>query len=619
MDNKYKRNGVIYTLLIILTVVVYLVIHLYYGGLKNEINQCNVEPSNNIYTVRTGDSLEAIAKMFNVSVEKLREMNNLGPNDELIPGQELIIPVDENDNMPKQPVNNIITTKPEEPPVEITKIKFSSDEIVMTIGSRRKLSVTIEPANASKSGLVWVSSDPSIATVDSSGNIVALKEGEVKITVKTKDGSISASCTIKVEPVKVDKIILNPTTMSVKVNSTSDIVAVIKPDNATIDELIWETSDPNIAKVDNNGRVTGVSEGTVVITARTPDGTVTATCVVNVVSNTVPASSIKVNPTSTSVEIGSSSQLLVTIEPSNATERDVIFESSNPSVVTVDSNGKITGVNVGTATITIKTKDGRLETTCVVTVTPIEVNEIILSANDLTVKVGKTKTITATVSPDDATDKELVWVSSDPSIATVDSNGKVTGVKAGEVTIIVKTKDGKVKAECKVTVEDEIIDDKIEFVYDYDEGNYIYLINQFPIKDEIGKNLQGDKRTQDFQLKFNANAVGVKYTITAEKLDGSDLDDNWAKLYLVNDGVDVENCYRANNRIKSFNEYRNYNDNPNEKILYEGTITSSEAARGYKDFTFRMWVSEDLKLRNSNYLSETKTFKTRINVYAVGE
>jgi hypothetical protein len=145
------------------------------------------------------------------------------------------------------------------------------------------------------------------------------------------------------------------------------------------------------------------------------------------------------------------------------------------------------------------------------------------------------------------------------------------------------------------------------------------LINQFPTRDEVGKNLQGDKRTQDFKLKFNENAAGVRYVITAEKLDGSDLEERWAKLFLVNDGVDVANCYRTNNRIKSFDEYQNYNGNSKEKILYEGTISNSDAARGYKDFTFRMWVSEDLKLVNSNYLSETKTFKARINVYAVGE
>ncbi len=166
------------------------------------------------------------------------------------------------------------------------------------------------------------------------------------------------------------------------------------------------------------------------------------------------------------------------------------------------------------------------------------------------------------------------------------------------------------------TATSQVINKNIVFEYDYDNGNYIYLINQFPTIDEIGKSLQGDKRTNDFKLKFNEDAVGVKYTITVEKLDGSTLDDEWVKLFLVNDGADVRNCYRANNRIKTFNEYSKYNNKANERVIYNGVITSAEASRGYKDFTFRMWVSEDLNLQNSDYLSQSRTYKARINVYA---
>ena len=156
----------------------------------------------------------------------------------------------------------------------------------------------------------------------------------------------------------------------------------------------------------------------------------------------------------------------------------------------------------------------------------------------------------------------------------------------------------------------------IVFEYNYNNGNYIYLIDQFPIRDEVGKSLQGEKRTNDFKLRFNNDAKGVQYTITIEKLEGSTLDDNWVKLFLVNDGADVVNCYRSNNRVKTFNEYSKYNNKNNERIIYQSVITSSEASRGYKDFTFRMWVSEDLELNNSNYLSESKTYRARINVYA---
>lgn len=161
-----------------------------------------------------------------------------------------------------------------------------------------------------------------------------------------------------------------------------------------------------------------------------------------------------------------------------------------------------------------------------------------------------------------------------------------------------------------------VINKNIIFEYSYDSGNYISLLDQFPITDEVGKSLNGDKKNQNFKLKFNNKAVGLKYTITMEKLDGSNLDDEWVKVFLVNDGADVMNCYRNNNRIKTFNEYEKYKNNSKEKIIYEGVINTTEASRGYKDFTLRMWISEDLQLNNSDYLSEGRTYKTRINVYA---
>jgi hypothetical protein len=174
----------------------------------------------------------------------------------------------------------------------------------------------------------------------------------------------------------------------------------------------------------------------------------------------------------------------------------------------------------------------------------------------------------------------------------------------------------KPKPKPTPTPKQEDVSKNIVFEYNYENGNYIYLVNQFPIADEVGKNLQGDKRTNDFKLKFNQDAVGVKYTITVEKLDGSTLDDEWVKLFLVKDGGDIRNCYRPSNRIKTYNEYSKYKNKNNEKIIYEGVISSAEASRGYIDFTFRMWVSEDLQLNKSNYLSESRTYRTRVNVYA---
>lgn len=161
------------------------------------------------------------------------------------------------------------------------------------------------------------------------------------------------------------------------------------------------------------------------------------------------------------------------------------------------------------------------------------------------------------------------------------------------------------------------VEDPIVFIYDEDKDktNVIRLYNQFPIADEVGMALVGEYRTHDFKIRLNTKAVGVKYQITAEKLDASDFDENFMKLYLEMNGKGINNCFRENGgRIKHFTEYSKYKDRYNERILYEGTISSAEARRGYIDFTFRMWVSEDLVKINEDYLSQT--FLARINVYA---
>ena len=166
--------------------------------------------------------------------------------------------------------------------------------------------------------------------------------------------------------------------------------------------------------------------------------------------------------------------------------------------------------------------------------------------------------------------------------------------------------------------DDEKINTDDLFIYDFDEtnGNVINLVNQFPIKDEVGRKLEGEYRTHDFELKMSKQATGISYVITIEKLDGSDFDEKWIKVYLENEGTPISNSLRSDGRVKTFTEYTKYKNKDNERILYEGIVSNAEALRGLKKYTLRMWVSEDLTLNNENYLS--KTFKARVNVYAVG-
>ena len=164
---------------------------------------------------------------------------------------------------------------------------------------------------------------------------------------------------------------------------------------------------------------------------------------------------VSLSPKTLSLNPGKGGTLTATITPSNATSQNVTWKSSDTKVATVD-NGLVTAVAEGTATITVTTTDGNFEDTCTVTVTqPAEtpVTSVTLDKTSLTLDVGGSDTLTATVKPDNATDKAVTWSSSNENVATVDQNGNVKAVGAGTATITAAASDGSGKtATCEVTV-----------------------------------------------------------------------------------------------------------------------------------------------------------------------
>ena len=171
----------------------------------------------------------------------------------------------------------------------------------------------------------------------------------------------------------------------------------------------------------------------------------------NFVQLQVVPTSVALNKTTLTLDTGKTSNLKATVYPSNASNKKCTWSSSNTSVATVDKNGKVTAKKAGTATITVKTANGKTAS-CNVTVQAVQAvpTSVSLNKTSLTLDVGKSYTLTKTVSPSNAA-TSYTWRSSNTSVATVDSNGKVTAKKAGTATIMVKTSNGKT-ATCKVTV-----------------------------------------------------------------------------------------------------------------------------------------------------------------------
>lgn len=164
----------------------------------------------------------------------------------------------------------------------------------------------------------------------------------------------------------------------------------------------------------------------------------------------VAVSGISLDKSTLSITKGETATLKAVVTPENATNQTVSWRSSNTLVASVDQNGNVTAVGGGTAEITAMTEDGKYQASCTVTVV-VNASSITLSETEVSIVKGKSKTITASVHPDDATEKGLTWSTSNPNVATVE-NGIINAINGGIALITVTTANGKIQATCYVTV-----------------------------------------------------------------------------------------------------------------------------------------------------------------------
>ena len=174
---------------------------------------------------------------------------------------------------------------------------------------------------------------------------------------------------------------------------------------------------------------------------------------VPVTPSTIAVMGVSLNKSSLSLEEGGSETLVATVTPDNATNKTVSWKSSASGVATVDGNGKVTAVKTGTATITVTTSDGSKTASCEVKVSAkiIEVQSIAVSPETAVIYEGETVALSATISPENASDKSITWESRSPGIAVVDNKGVVTGVSNGIVYIDAKAGNG-IKGTCGIHV-----------------------------------------------------------------------------------------------------------------------------------------------------------------------
>ena len=340
--------------------------------------------------------------------------------------------------------------------IPVTGVSLSQTELSLSKGGTATITATVAPPDATNQNVTWSSNNTEVATVEN-GTVTAVSEGNATITVTTEDGSHTATCEVTVT-FPVTGVSLSQTELSLSKGGTATLTATVAPSDATNKNVTWSSNNTEVATVED-GTVTAVSGGKATITVTTEDGGHTATCSVIVKlpdgSDPVDVTGVKLFPATLPLKLGTSHTLITSVEPTNATNKAVTWSSSNEAVATVSDKGLVEAKTVGTATITVTTKDGGHTATCEVSVTAedIVLTGITISPSETTLEVDKETTLSLTFVPVTATHKDVKWSSSDPTIATVDEHGKVKGIAEGKVTItVVSEKYETINNTCSVTV-----------------------------------------------------------------------------------------------------------------------------------------------------------------------
>lgn len=330
-----------------------------------------------------------------------------------------------------------------------TTLDLSKSNINLVIGVQEKIIPTLTPTNAYTT-YTWTTDNSKIATVSSTGVITGRGVGTATITAITDNGlSKSVSVTVSAEPTSITiNEAKNNNYVGLRIGETQQLTTTVAPANV-LTSYTWTSGNPEVATVDSNGLVKAVSIGLTIVTVETSNGK-KAQCLV-LVGET--PTGITLNVHEITINSEDKYEMVPTIQPTTSIVKELTWVSSNTKVVGLELTNsgtcKIVGKSPGTATLTVTT-DNNLTDVCVITVTN-EVRSIkITKTSPIKINTGSSVIITKTISPSNAV-STYTWTSSDESVATVDQNGKVSGLAPGKATITIKAANG-VYASCLVEV-----------------------------------------------------------------------------------------------------------------------------------------------------------------------
>lgn len=337
-----------------------------------------------------------------------------------------------------------------------TNIVLEQEVYTVEVKGTKQITYHFEPTLESSAVLSWGVLDSTIATVDEKGVVTGVKIGTTYVYVNGTDpnGNIfSKSCRIDVVQMATG-MKLDSEKYAVEVGKEQQIGYTLEPNKDSYMALSWSVIDPNVAKVDDKGVVTGVNVGTthVIVTGLG----VSATCTIEVYQN---AETLNFTNPSLTVDVGESIEAAYTLVPATATKHTLNWSSQNSTIASVDANGKITGVSKGVTTVFANLPNGNVSYLTVNVISKAKGLQLDPASTEL-VK-GKTLKIKPVFTPEDATNKKVKWASSNESVATIDENGKVTALAGGITMITGISEDGNFSASSMITVVEAVTSVKL--------------------------------------------------------------------------------------------------------------------------------------------------------------
>lgn len=331
--------------------------------------------------------------------------------------------------------------------IQVSSINITSNKNSLHVNETINLNLIYTPTNSIDSKVSWSSSNDKVATVNSEGVVKGISIGKVEIFATLNDTDISDFIIINVVPILANNVTINKLNGDISIdNSNTQLSFTIDPPNADITSLIWKSSNEEIAQIDQDGKITPKDVGEVSFTLNIDNITDTITTKIS----PVVATSIEIeNPPSQIFVGGESLELSTSILPLNVTDYNVLWESSNESILKVNNLGEVFGVSPGEANI--KVLCGAVTDTISIKVLPIVAESIsIIEPSQLIYVNDKAVQLSVNFNPLNTTDKNIQWQSSDVTIATVDNNGIITGLKEGKISITARS--GNLKSTIDLTI-----------------------------------------------------------------------------------------------------------------------------------------------------------------------